>query len=279
MNSCSKGTLIDYAFNKIKKIDYPFYIIFKNEKFANEIFTIYCFHLELSQIPAGSNNIETKQIRSNWWLESLQNIQKPQQKTSHPVISLIAEYFSHNNEIINSFQELVILRNKENELHGFKTNKQLSIYIEKTNFIIWHLIYEMINQCKATKSKYDALIKFSTGIKYVNIASSLYYRDYNNHFFITSELTQKFKNTAAKDKQELIFKLCCSLAKKELIEFIKTRTKDKDLKNFVIYSKLNKSRLHLLKNCYKNNINNIPPDVTIISTYLKITLIRISLWI
>ncbi|MBT4922597.1 MAG: hypothetical protein HON23_06270 [Rickettsiales bacterium] len=274
----AKKSIMDYAIDKVKKVDYPLYCIFANHKFACEIFTIYNLHLELSQIPITSNNLETRQIRSNWWLNSLAEIKNPNNKTQHPILSLISEYFGHNTEILKEFKQLVILREKENELYGFKTKALFNQYVEATNLSIWHLIYQMLNQCKLTRDKKELLKKFSIGIKYVNIVESLYYRNYNNHFCISEELIVQFKDSTALEKQERIFQECYAIANKNLSEFISLGKANKDLKSFVLYSKINKSRLHLLQKRYKNTTDNIPPYMTKISVFLKIKIFDKPIW-
>ena len=63
-----------------------------------------------------------------------------------------------------------------------KLKLNLKKYVDKTNNIIWQLIYQMLNQCEITNEKSKLLSDFSLGVKYLNISASLYYRDYNNHF-------------------------------------------------------------------------------------------------
>ncbi len=273
-------TIDDFQFaqNKIKKIDYPFYLIFKNEAYASEIFTIYCFHLELANIPVASSSAETRLIRYKWWLDTLDSINNLNQKLSHPIINLIASNFGNNQKIIKQFKDLIVIRSKENELHGFKSEQQLIKYIDKTNHVIWQLIYQMQNQCLATNQKLTILHKFSLSIKYTNIASSLYFRDYNNHFFVSKETIDNLNHEPAQNRQFEIFKFNIKSAKDFYNASIVNLKKHKDLQSFYIYSRINKSRLLLLEKAYKKTEINTPPNVPNLLTFLKIKFFTKKLW-
>jgi hypothetical protein len=274
MNQDKNLQAFEFAQNKIKKIDYPFYLIFKDSKYVSEIFTIYCFHLELANIPVASTSEETRLIRHKWWLDTIENITNLNSRISHPIISLIAENFGNNQKVIKTFKDLIVIRSKENELHGFKTEAQLKKYVDKTNNIIWQLIYQMLNQCEITNEKSKLLSDFSLGIKYLNISASLYYRDYNNHFFVSQETIEKSNDLPAQNRQYEIFKYNIKNSLNLLNSSIKDLKQHKDLRSFYIYTRINKSHLHLVEKGYNKNDMSAPPNVPRLSTLLKIKLLK-----
>ena len=177
------------------------------------------------------------------------------------MVSLIKIYFAKNREVLKAFEQLIIIRSKENELHGFKTNQKLFTYIEKTNLVIWELIYKIMFQCTLTKEKNQIISNFSKAIKLTNIAESLYYRDLNNNFFVSDETITLHQNFNTIEKQEAIFKYFCKEAEILFSDINILFKKYKDLNSFSIYSKLNKSRLLLLMNCYKKGTVSTPPKI------------------
>ncbi len=274
MNQDKTLEAFKFAEDKIKKIDYPFYLIFKDHAFVSEIFTIYCFHLELANIPVVGTSEETRLIRYKWWLDTLENINNLNNKLSHPIISLIVKNFVNNQKVIKAFKDLIVIRSKENELHGFKTENQLKKYVNNTNNVIWQLIYQMLNQCEITNEKSKTLSNFSLGIKYMNISASLYYRDYNNHFFISEETAENFKNISAKNRQYEIFKYNINSSLTLLNLSIRNLKPYKDLKSFYIYARINKSHLLLVEKGYNKTDMSTPPTVSRLSTFLKMKLLK-----
>lgn len=197
----------------------------KKAKLANPELLILLTNLnyEFSKIIPATSEPEVASIRYHWWFEQINDILLGKAPTNNqPLLSALYKTNQKFQLKAKDFSPILKSRDLDLSKQEFKNFQELEKYIDGYLGQIFKLALADL-----TKSDEQLIKHLSYILKISRIILSLQKHSYNNHPFITSEISNKLKKIPAPNRQDSCFKILKTYLEEqlELAQNIKSKNK------------------------------------------------------